>query len=171
MLRLLCPLAAVLLAFAPSPAVPVAPQLRAGAFAQDVTPPAFPISVNGGFSDRKATSAHDPLHARCLVLDDGTTKLALVVVDSCMLPRELIDAAKELAAKKTGIPTANMMISATHTHTAPTATGVFQSDPDAAYVKFLTEKLAEGIEKAHARLAPAKIGYGEIGRASCRERV
>jgi len=80
--------------------------------------------VNGGFSDRKATSAHDPLHARCLVLDDGTTKLAIVVVDSCMMPRELIDAAKALASKKTGIPTTNMMISATHTHTAPTVTGV-----------------------------------------------
>src|SRR5262249_1185388 len=78
------------------------PALRAGAFAQDVTPAAFPISVNGNMADKKATSAHDPLHARCLVLDDGKTKIALVVVDSCMLPRELIDAAKAKAAQKTG---------------------------------------------------------------------
>ena len=70
------------------------PVFRAGAFAIDVTPKKFPISVNGGMSDREVKSANDPLHARCLVLDDGKTKLAIVVVDSCMLPRELIDDAK-----------------------------------------------------------------------------
>ncbi len=136
------------------------PALRAGAFAQDITPTKFPISVNGNMADKKATSAHDPLHARCLVLDDGKTKIALVVVDNCMIPRELIDAAKAKAEKKTGIPASNILISATHTHTAPTLGGVFQSDPDEEYVKFLTEKIAEGIEKAHARLAPAKAGWG-----------
>jgi hypothetical protein len=143
-----------------SPALASAADFKAGAFAQDVTPTKFPISVNGGFADRKATAANDPLHARCLVLDDGTTKLAMVVVDSCMMPRELLDAAKALAEKKTGIPAANMLISATHTHTAPTVAGVFQSDPDAEYVKFLTEKIAEGIEQAHKRRVPAKLAWG-----------
>jgi hypothetical protein len=140
--------------------VAAAADLRAGAFAQDITPTKFPISVNGNFADKKATAAHDPLHARCLVLDDGKTKLALVVVDSCLIPREIHDAAKALASKKTGIPASNMLISATHTHTAPTVTGAFQSEPDANYVKFLTVKIAEGIEQAHARLEPAKAGWG-----------
>jgi hypothetical protein len=135
-------------------------ELKAGAFAQDVTPEKFPVSVNGGMSDRQAKSANDPLHARCLVLDDGTTKLAIVVVDSCMMPRELIDAAKALAEKKTGIPAKNILISATHTHTAPTLAGTFQSEPEQEYVKFLTQKIAEGIEKAHKNLAPAKIAWG-----------
>lgn len=138
----------------------LAGELRAGAYVQDITPLKFPISVNGNFADKKATSAHDPLHARCLVLDDGRTKLVLVVVDSCLIPREIHDAAKAIAAKKTGIPASNMLISATHTHTAPSVTGAFQSEPDEAYVKFLTEKIAEGIENAHARLAPAKAGWG-----------
>lgn len=136
------------------------PELQAGAFAQDVTPEKFPVSVNGNFADRKATGAHDPLHARCLVLDDGTTKLALVVVDSCMIPRPILDKAKALAEKATGIPAANVLISATHTHTAPAVAGVFQSDPDADYVKLLPKKIAEGIEKAHKRLAPAKLAWG-----------
>lgn len=157
MIRTLLVAGLVIFGFAPNI---FAGELRAGAFAQDITPLRFPISVNGNMADKKATSAHDPLHARCLVLDDGKTKLALVVVDSCMIPREIHDAAKTLASKKTGIPTANMLISATHTHTAPAATGVFQSDADEDYVKFLTLKIAEGIEKAHARLAPAKAGWG-----------
>ncbi|MBA4063199.1 MAG: hypothetical protein C0501_05700 [Isosphaera sp.] len=149
----------VLLLAAPAAGQASKPALRAGAFAQDVTPEKFPISVNGGMADRQATSAHDPLHARCLVLDDGTTTVALAVVDSCMIPKELLDAAKAIAEKKTGIPAANMLISATHTHSAPTVAGVFQSEPDAAYVKFLTEKIAAGIGKAHASLAPAKAAW------------
>jgi neutral ceramidase len=135
--------------------------LSAGAFAQDITPTKFPISVNGNMADIQATAAHDPLHARCLVLDDGKMKLAIVVVDSCMLPRELVEEAKAAAQKLTGIPADHMLISATHTHSAPTSTGVFQSDPDADYVKFLPKRIAEGIAMANDRRVPARIGFGK----------
>ncbi len=133
---------------------------RAGAFAQDITPTKFPISSNGGFQDRMAKRAHDRLHARCLVLDDGTNQLAIVVCDSCMIPRDITDEAKRLAKQATGLPPERIVISATHTHTAPTVAGVFQSDPDPDYVKALPGLIADGIAKAHAKLAPAKIGWG-----------
>jgi hypothetical protein len=151
----------VLLPLLPAPlwADEPAREFRAGAFAQDITPLKFPISVNGGMQDRQATGVHDRLHARCLVLDDGHTKTAIVVVDSCMVPREIFDGAKEHASKATGIPTDHMLMSATHTHTAPTLGGVFQSEPDEEYRKYLTEKIAEGVEQANRNLAPAKIGW------------
>jgi neutral ceramidase len=133
---------------------------QAGAFAMDITPAKFPISVNGGMQDRMATGANDRLHARCLVLDDSTTKLAIVVCDSCMIPREIIDEAKRRANLATGIPTDKMLISATHTHTAPTVSGVFQSDPNEDYQKYLAERIAQGIHKAANNLAPARIGWG-----------
>lgn len=135
---------------------------RAGAFAIDITPE-FPISMNGGMTDRTAKRAHDRLHARCLVLDDGETTIALAVCDSCMIPRDIFDAAKERASKKTGIRASRMLTSATHTHTAPTATGVFQSEPDEGYRRLLVERIAEGIARAHANLEPAKIGWA-VGR-------
>jgi hypothetical protein len=138
----------------------VEPVFRAGAFAQDITPTKYPISINGGMTDRLAKGAHDKLHARCLVLDDGTTKLAFVVVDSCMVPREIFDPAKKAIEKATGIPTTSMMMSATHTHTAPTLGGVFQSDPDRDYSQYLIQKIAAGVIEAHKRLAPARIGWG-----------
>ncbi len=150
---------ALLLFASPLIAQPAKPVFRAGAFAQDITPEKFPISVNGNMADKKAMSAHDRLHARCLVMDDGKTKLAIVVVDSCMIPQELMDAAKALAEKQTGIPASNMLISATHTHSAPAVAGVFQSDPDKAYVLFLIKQIAAGIEKAHGNLAPAKAAW------------
>ena len=136
---------------------------RAGAFAANINPTVLPISVNGGMTDRQAKSIHDPLHARCLVLDDGRTKLAIVVCDSCMIPRHVLDDAKQLAEKSTGIPADKMLISATHTHEAPTAGPVFQSDPDPAYLQHLSLQIAKGIDQAHKNLMPAQIGWG-VGR-------
>src|SRR5437660_1284485 len=86
--------------------------VRAGAYAMDITPTRFPISVNGGMQDVKATVVHDRLHARCLVLDDGTTRLALVICDSCAIGRELLDDAKRQAKEATGIPMDRILIAA-----------------------------------------------------------
>ncbi len=77
-----------------------------------------------------------------------------------MIPRELVEDAKQQASKLTGIPKANMLISATHTHSAPTLGSVFQSNPDPDYTRFLAAKIAQGIDRANKNLAPAKIGWG-----------
>src|SRR5438132_173782 len=57
---------------------------RAGAATSNITP-WLGASMNGYFQDRRAAYIHDELHARCLVLDDGRTRLAIVVCDLCML--------------------------------------------------------------------------------------
>jgi hypothetical protein len=137
-------------------------QLRAGAAASNISP-WLGLSINGGFTDHKATNIHDELHARCLVLDNGETRIGLVVVDSCMVPREIFDDAKRIIEKETGIPANHLLMSATHTHSAPAATPVFQSDPDPGYQQFLTRRIADGIRRAVANLAPARIGWG-IGK-------
>lgn len=138
---------------------PPARVFRAGAAVSDITPP-LGISINGYFSDRKANNIHDRLHARCLVLDDVYTRLAIVVCDSCMIPREVMDAAKREIERELRIPADRVLISATHTHTAPACTGVFQSDADANYQKFLAERIAESVRRAVTNLEPAKIAWG-----------
>ena len=138
-------------------------ELKAGAFAMDVTPLKFPISMNGNMQDAPAKRAADPLHARCLVLDDGQTRIAFVVVDNCVIRRELMDDAKQRASKLTGIPTERMLISATHAHSCPTVTGAFQSEPVDEYVEFLTDRIAAGIKQANDNLAPARVAWG-VGR-------
>ena len=133
---------------------------RAGAYAMDITPTWFPVVVNGLFQPRYAEKAHDPLHARCLVLDDGAEQVAIVVVDSCVIGRELLDEAKRLAHQATGIPTDRMFISATHTHSAPAVAGALNTDPDEKYVEFLPGRIAEGVRRAQENLAPARAGWG-----------
>lgn len=136
---------------------------RAGAFAIDVSPRQLPVIVNGGMTERTADKIEDPLHARCLVLDDGGVKIAIVIVDSCMMPRDLLDRAKSLASEKTGIPTSRMLISATHTHSAPSVMGCLGSDADQPYSAYLPVRIAEGIAAANERLQPARIGWA-VGR-------
>ncbi len=132
---------------------------KAGAYAIDITPNKFPVDSAGSMTPRLAELAHDPLHARCLVLDNGVMKLAMVVCDSCMIPREIFDSAKEVAARETGIPTNQILCSATHTHTAVTVTPTFQSDVEVAYCEFLAKQIATGITIAHAQREPARIGW------------
>ncbi|MEO6740911.1 MAG: hypothetical protein ABIP20_11710 [Chthoniobacteraceae bacterium] len=132
------------------------PALRAGAAAVDITPKIFPLNMPGGFSANMAESAHDPLHARALVLDDGTTKLAMVVVDNLGAGPDVLDEAKEIASKATGMAADKMLVSSTHSHSAaPLNT---RSEPAAAYRKLFVEGVAESIIKAHAALRPAAIG-------------
>ena len=90
-----------------------------GACALDVTPTQFPVIVNGGFLSATAGRANDRLHVRWLVLDDGETRVALGVLDTCVIPREFGDAVKARARAATGIPPERIMLSATHTHSAP----------------------------------------------------
>ncbi|MEJ2702348.1 MAG: hypothetical protein P8Z79_07890 [Sedimentisphaerales bacterium] len=136
---------------------------RAGAFAIDITPLGLPVLVNGGVRERLADQVHDRLHARCLVLDDGRVQLAIAVVDSCLIPRSLADEAKAIAAKETGIPAERILISATHTHSAPSVCACLGTDCDEKYAKWLPGEIAEGIYIAREKLQPARVGWA-VGR-------
>ncbi len=105
--------------------------LRAGAAAVDITPKVFPLNMPGGFSANMAESAHDPLHARAMVLADGTTTLTMVVVDNLGAGSDVLDEAKAIASKQTGIPVEKMLISSTHSHTAGALNT--RTEPAAAY--------------------------------------
>jgi hypothetical protein len=132
---------------------------RAGAAAVEITPTNLPVLVNGGFLSRSVDKVRTPLHARALVLDDGRMRVALVVVDTCIMGRPLIDEAKALAAKATGIPADRILVSATHTHTAPSVFACLGTEADEAYVPFLRARIADAVAAAQAALEPAQVGF------------
>jgi neutral ceramidase len=94
------------------------------------------------------------------VLDDGKTELVLATVDSCMVPRSIFDAVKSMIEESIGIPSAHMLMAATHSHTAPCATPVFQTDPDPDYMQFLTRRISDAVVRAHNGLVPARVAHG-----------
>ena len=103
-------------------AAPPATAFRAGAATSNITP-ALGSAIIGGFLPFPATNVHDELHARCLVLDDGKTKLALVVVDLLGIHYNVSHEARKLIEQESGIPTTNVLISAIHNHSAASALG------------------------------------------------
>lgn len=138
---------------------PAAAEFQAGAAAVDITPTRLPVSMTGSFQDRQATGVHDRLHARALVLDDGDVAVAMVIVDSCLITRDLYDRARRTASASTGIPVERMLAAATHTHTAPTAVPLAQCHPDPEYVEFLTQRIATAIQQAYDRRQPARLAW------------
>ncbi|HYO80002.1 MAG TPA: hypothetical protein VES20_01265 [Bryobacteraceae bacterium] len=138
-------------------------ELRAGAAASNITPP-LGSPIVGGWDAPAATYIHDELHARALVLDNGTTRLAIVVSDNVGIPRNVFDAAKRLVKKKTGIPVSNMLMSATHTHSASSArSGDYTEKELSEYQRFLSSRIADAVVRAVHNLEPAEIGWG-VGR-------
>src|SRR5687768_10707690 len=100
---------------------------RAGAATSNITPP-LGISLDGYIAQgTPARNVHDELHARCLVLDDGQTRVALVIVDNTMVAREIFVEAKALAQKEIGFPANRILAAATHTHSTPRAVAISPS--------------------------------------------
>jgi neutral ceramidase len=160
---LLCSL--FLAAAVSAPAVEKTP-LLAGAATSNITPN-LGGEIVGGFLPFPATHIHDELHARCLVLDDGKTKIAMVVCDLLGLHRSVSVEARRLIEEQTGIPAANVMISGTHTHSATNAVGTYPrtyvSDMELNdYQKFVARRIADGVRSALNWLRPAEIAFGTV---------
>jgi hypothetical protein len=140
------------------------PRLRAGAATSNITPP-LGEPIVGNFTTPQATHVHDELHARCLVLDDGETRLAVVLCDNVGISRDVLDAARSMAEEGTSIPAGNMLIASTHTHSATSARGADRLEASgelAGYPKFLARRIADGIIRAENNLEPARIGWGAV---------
>lgn len=131
---------------------------KAGAAINDITPP-LGLEIVGNFAPRPiAKQVHDALHVRCLVLDDGTTRLAFAVADTLSLARDVWDEAKAKVHEETGIPVSNLMFSATHTHSSVAA--VSNKDPAKDYRTLIISRIAEGVKLAAANLEPARVAWG-----------
>jgi len=140
----------------------------AGASTSNITPE-LGGEIIGGFAGIPAKHIHDELHARCLVLDDGKTKLALVVCDLLGIHRSLSLEARRIIQETTGIPPENVMISATHTHSAISAISnsaevrSYQSDMALNdYQKFVARRIADGVRRALQQMRPAEIAFGSV---------
>jgi hypothetical protein len=133
---------------------------RAGAATSNITPN-LGISLEGLIAQGgPARQVHDELHARCLVLDDGRTRVALVIVDNTMVAQEIFERAKALVETEIGLPANRILAAATHSHSTPRAVAISATQQDSEYQAFLARRIADGIRRAVENLAPARIGWG-----------
>jgi neutral ceramidase len=117
------------------------PSFRAGAAKVDITPAQGELPKNSlGVLDR--------LYARAIVLESGTSTAALITIDAGAVPDPVWQAVTGQIEKELRIPTANVLLTATHTHSAGGQRG-----PDYA------QKIVESVRLASQRLQPARMGY------------
>ena len=107
--------------------------LLAGMAMVDITPPV----------ERRA----GPLKARCVVFRQGNAQAAVVVCDVCTFTAERSGEARRRASEKTGIPLANIVVVATHTHSG-------------RWHEQVTEKIVQAISEAQADARPAMLAQG-----------
>jgi hypothetical protein len=131
--------------------------LLAAASAVDITPPiGTPLDGYSGRND-VALGIHDSLYARCLLLDDGASRIALIVCDLIGVGEFLAERARALIAERPGVPAENVLIAATHTHAGPA--GV-RGRGDETLVDSIARKIAGAALTASLALQPAALKHG-----------
>lgn len=133
-------------------------EFRAGIAFRNVTPdPLLPVSGGVGPS-HKVTRKEGDLNVRALVFEQDNTRVAIVSADFLGFPGAL---GNKVRAVIKDIPAQNILIGATHTHSAPDCYGFpdgkggTSSDPK--YLEFVCTKMAEAINEAVLKLQPAKL--------------
>ena len=145
--------------------VPSGP-FRVGAAKVDITPTADEMP-------KQYLGVLDKLYARTIVIDNGHTSAALISLDAGVIPTPLWKNVSDRMEKELGIPAVNVLITATHTHSAPMAMGPRPpmptgQQPPAAPGGFppmrLDQRLADNVflsaKMAKDKLQPARISYG-----------
>jgi hypothetical protein len=137
--------------------------LTAGAAVADITP-AVGVRM-GGYGARTgvAEDVHDALHARALVLDDGSTRLAIVVCDLVGVMADLVAEARSIIASDTGIPPECVLVSATHTHSGPGTIGIGTGRHTSHYVAETARRIAGAVAMADRRRVPVTLKVATVG--------
>ena len=149
------------------------PELTAGLAVIDITPP-IPYRMSGYFSERLSTGTSNPLCAKAIVLRQGKERAALVFCDIIGLSLDVSSRVRRQVAKQSGIPAANILIAATHSHTGPLYFGALRkhlhnmavaklgSDPyeKANYSSELVAKVVKVITQADAEAKPVRLKAG-----------
>ncbi|OGG54326.1 MAG: hypothetical protein A3F84_07560 [Candidatus Handelsmanbacteria bacterium RIFCSPLOWO2_12_FULL_64_10] len=130
--------------------------IQVGLAERVITPP--PGAPMAGFAARKggAQGVHDDLHARAMVIEGPDTAVAVLSASVCSLSQEVIDGTREEVSRRTGLPGAQILMAATHTHSGPTLTE--------AYAPYLKGRCVECLVDAWEHREEGRLGVG-VGHA------
>ncbi len=139
--------------------------LKAGASQVEITPKNSQFLFGYPHVERYSTGVHDPLLSSVLYLSDGVTEVLFSANDIIFIPKDLAGRARRRIEEATGIPAANIMITATHTHSGPITLDYLsnEADPvvpktDPEYVRFMEDQIVDAAVKAFENAQPAEAG-------------
>ncbi|MBI2190975.1 MAG: neutral/alkaline non-lysosomal ceramidase N-terminal domain-containing protein [Planctomycetes bacterium] len=135
--------------------------MKAGCARVDITPP---IGVDmTGFAARPGPSrgVRDPLHARALVLEEGSERIGIVTMDLLSLDFGIVDWIRREVQRRTGMAGDHLLLSASHTHSGPATISLRGlGSLDSHYLDVLRRQVAGVVQMAAERLEPAELGFG-----------
>jgi neutral ceramidase len=127
--------------------------LRAGLAKTDITPNvSMPMY---GYANRRcgpSIGIHDPLYAKAVVLQSGTTKMAIVTLD---LGSIISDNLARDVREKLGIPL--LLLAASHSHSTP---AFLPPSPKHPYQEEVEQKIVDTVKRASESMFDARLGVG-----------
>jgi len=106
---------------------------------------------------------HDPIWSRAWVVDDGNTTMAFATIDSVGNSNRILKAIREGVEAATGIPSDNVHVSATHSHSGPDLQGLwggFSENYRALIVGGSIDAIVEAYESRRPAYLYASQGNG-----------
>ncbi len=138
--------------------------LRAGTGQVDISPQEPLFLIGYPHVQRISTGIHDPLYATAMCLDDGERRTIAIVVDVLFVSSALVDACRCRIQERTGVPHEHILISATHTHSAPVTCDILAMrgdpvvpEPDPVYMEYLAAGMVTAACQAVESLVPAEL--------------
>jgi hypothetical protein len=140
--------------------------LHAGAARRDISP-VKPVQLCGyPHVPRVSTGIHDPLLASVLYLSNGSSAVLLCALDLLMLNCNVVRQIRRSVANALGMAESGVLISCTHTHSAPVTLHYlpFSDDttfgePDPAYLTFVEKQVVEAAVAAKNKSQPAELAW------------
>ena len=133
----------------------------------DITPPQGLELAGYPHYPRNNTGFHDPLYAACMYLDNGEKEVAMVTLDLLFFSKKHVAEVRRCIEAACGIPGSQVMISCSHTHSGPWASGRLDIESLEAgkeqpheYVQSLIQKITAIVQEAKSEAYPASITYG-----------
>ena len=135
----------------------------AGAASADITPPVG-TCLYGYSPGWQSGSVHDPLNVAALAVNQHGESALLITAAVGDLQTELCDEIRKETAAQTGVDEENIIISATHTHSAPNVSGAEGwGEIDRPYVdSVFMPAIIKAARKAVENLRPAEIAVSQV---------
>ena len=123
-----------------------------------------PVWIAGFSNSKAANGIHDDLWARTMVIDDGKTRVALVVLDAIGLMHDDMIDIRKLIPADAGV--SYTIVSSTHDHEAPDLMGLwgktpFKSGVNPDYMAYVKNQAAKSVVEAVKSLRPASLAISE----------
>ena len=126
-------------------------------YAQNDITPSYGIPLCGYFNPRPNQGAYDRLAVKAAVFRTGNEYAAIVSYDLCLLDAKFVEKLNQ-RLKDAKSPLADRtLFCATHTHTGPYTSILFDDNSDEKYMEDLEEKTIAVLADAFLSLAPAEL--------------